>query len=62
MLVGDDEGLRRKLRFGEKEIEFVYSILHSRNHINSNISEISNMCLAHKNVRIKSILHGNNFM
>jgi len=41
MLVGDDEGLRRKLRFGEKEIEFVYSILHSQNHINSNISEIS---------------------
>ena len=39
MVIGDDEGLRRNLRFGEKEIKFVYLILHSQNHINSNLSD-----------------------
>ncbi len=62
MVVGYDEGLRRKLRFGKKEVSSYIRFNMVRNHIHSNIGEILNMCLAHQNVRIKSILHGNNFM
>jgi len=62
MVVGYDEGLRRKLRFGKKEVSSYIRFYIVRNHINSNISKISNICLAHQNVCIKSILHGTDFM
>ena len=62
MVVGYDEGLRRKLRFGKKEVSSYIRFYMVRNHINSNIREISKVCLAHQNVSIKSILHGNDFM
>ena len=58
----------------EAIMEFVYSILHLRNHINSNTSKllyiqsyailssvISNMSL-HTTKCVNSILHGNNFV
>ena len=50
MVVGYDEGLRRKLRFGKKEVSLYIRFYMVRNHINSNISKISNMCLANQNV------------
>ncbi len=62
MVVGYDESLRRKLRFGKKEVSLYIRFYMVQNRVNSNKSEISNMCLAHHNVRIKSILHGNDFM